>query len=341
MKIIITIQHPAHVHFFRNAITELAARGHEITVIAREKDIATNLLEWYGINYEQLAGEHGGILGLIRTQAAYEIGILRRTRAIQPDILMAIGEPSVAHAGAILGGESILFTDTEHATIQNRIAFPFADRVCTPECYWDELGEKQVQYPGYQELAYLHPNHFTPDPSILDETGIDRPFVVLRLVAWDAMHDIGESGFSNITDVVSLLEETGVEVVITAQGDVPDAVEHCQVDIPVHRVHDLLYYADLFIGEGATMAAESAVLGTPALFVTSLELGYTTELETEYGLVFNFSDDRGQQQALRKAQSILDNYDDEKWAQRRETLLEEKQDTTEFILSQVEDVADS
>ncbi len=36
----------------------------------------------------------------------------------------------------------------------------------------------------------------------------------------------------------------------------------------------LLAYATLFIGEGATMASECAVLGTPAIYVNSLQLGY-------------------------------------------------------------------
>ena len=33
------ITHPAHVHFFRHAIAELRARGHDVAVTTRRKDI--------------------------------------------------------------------------------------------------------------------------------------------------------------------------------------------------------------------------------------------------------------------------------------------------------------
>ena len=34
-----------------------------------------------------------------------------------------------------------------------------------------------------------------------------------------------------------------------------------------------MYYADLFVGESATMASEYAVLGTPAIFVSTSRRG--------------------------------------------------------------------
>ena len=34
MKALVTVQHPAHVHFFRNAIRELEERGHEVHFIS-------------------------------------------------------------------------------------------------------------------------------------------------------------------------------------------------------------------------------------------------------------------------------------------------------------------
>jgi hypothetical protein len=40
MKILIDIGHPAHVHFFKNAIRELEGRGHEVKVTARDKEVA-------------------------------------------------------------------------------------------------------------------------------------------------------------------------------------------------------------------------------------------------------------------------------------------------------------
>ncbi len=45
MRILIEITHPAHVHFFRNAIDIWKSQGHEVAVTARDKEIVLEL-EW-------------------------------------------------------------------------------------------------------------------------------------------------------------------------------------------------------------------------------------------------------------------------------------------------------
>jgi len=333
MRAIVTIQHPAHVHFFRNAITELQDEGHDIHVLARKKDIATDLLKKYDIDYTIIAGSNNGGLDLVKTQSIYEANILRKTYELSPDVLTAIAEPGIAHASTLSQARSVLFTDTEHATLQNKLAFPFADNIYTPECYLDDIGSKQFRYPGYHELAYLHPNRFSPDPEILNEVGVHEgeSLVILRLVSWDAAHDMGNSGFERVTDAVRFLESQGATVLITSEADLPREIEDRQASIPIHKMHDLMYYADLFIGEGSTMAAESAVLGTPAIFVSSLELGYTKELENRFDLVFNFSSEEKQTKALNKAKEVLQT-NDSTWERCRSKLLEEKNDTTNYIV---------
>ncbi len=46
-------------------------------------------------------------------------------------------------------------------------------------------------YPGYHELAYLHPRRFTPDRGVLAEAGISEGerYFVLRFNAFKAHHD--------------------------------------------------------------------------------------------------------------------------------------------------------
>ncbi|WP_436909437.1 DUF354 domain-containing protein [Halosimplex marinum] len=341
MKVFVTIQHPAHVHFFRNAIAELEAEGHAVSVFVRDVAVAPELLDAYGIDYEVLAPASDSLPSLARSQLQYELALLRRAWREDPDVLTAISEPAITHVSTLLDCRSVLFCDTEHATLENGLAFPFADRVCTPECYTDEIGDKQVRYPGYHELAYLHPDRFDPDPSVLDDVGVDRDerLVVLRLVAWDAVHDVGGAGFGDAREVVAELERHGATVRITAEADLPPELADRDATVAPERMHDLLYYADLFVGESATMASESAVLGTPAVFASSLTLGYLDELEAEYGLVFTTGGDNPQAEALERASAILAGYDETDWAERRERVLAERVDTTEVILSQVGDAA--
>ncbi|WP_128906152.1 DUF354 domain-containing protein [Halorubrum amylolyticum] len=341
MRVAFTIQHPAHVHLFRNAIRELVESGDSVFVFVRENDVATDLLDGYGIEYNRLASETKSFAGLVLTQALYETRLLRNCRRIDPDVIVGMGEPGVSHVATLLQTNGLIFTDTENATIQNMLAFPLADRICTPDCYWDNIGKKQWTYPGYHELAYLHPDRFTPDPSVFDDTDVDPDdkYVVLRLVAWNALHDVGSAGFSELEAVIEQLESTGTRVIITSESELPDRFDDYLMPTAPEEIHQVLRDADLFIGESATMAAESAVLGTPAIFVSPIHLGYIDELADKYGLVFQFDGDDRQFRGLSKAVSILDGYSAETWRSRRDDLLEDKVDTTCAILKQIRAVA--
>lgn len=343
MRAIFTIQHPAHVHLFRHTIDELGKQGHEVSVFVRQKDIAIDLLNLYEIDHEVLAGPSATIFGLALRQAQYEFSLFRKARRINPDVMVAMSEPGVAHTAAVLGCPSILFTDTEYAKLQNMLAFPFADRICTPTCYQDDTGEKQVRYEGYHELAYLHPDRFTPNADILSELGLseDDSFTILRLNAWNAAHFIGDTGFTDVHDVISNLEEAGTEVIITSEPDLPSSLSEYAADVPLDRMHDLMYYADLLIGESATMAAESAVLGTPAVFISTSRRGYTDELGDRYRLVFTFSGSDRQEVGIKKAREILQDHPPSPWHKQRERLLDEKIDTTNFILKQINDATNN
>jgi len=73
-------------------------------------------------------------------------------------------------------------------------------------------------------------------------------------------------------------------------------------------MHDLLYYATMYIGEGATMASEAAILGTPSIYINTLRLSYTDEEEAKYDLLYNYSDPKtAQREALKKAIELLGN----------------------------------
>ncbi|MFC4439722.1 MULTISPECIES: DUF354 domain-containing protein [Natrialbaceae] len=341
MRAIVTIQHPGHVHFFKHAIAELESSGHDVHVFARENEVVTDLLEFYGIDHEILAGESSSLLSLAAVQATYETRLLARARRIDPDVITAIGGVAAAHVAKLVGAKSVVFYDTEHATIIKRLAYPFADVICTPECYDGDIGSKKVEYAGYHELAYLHPDRFEPDPAILEEAGLepDDTFVVMRLSSWDSSHDVGQGGFDDPIEAVERLEDAGAEVLITSEVPLPPELESNRLTTSPDRMHDLLAYADCFVGEGATMASEAAVLGTPAVYVNSLELGYTTELEENYGLVFNFNGTNRHARSLERAVSIVEEADDEKWNRRRERLLADRVDVTDVIVREVETVS--
>jgi len=338
MRVVVTIQHAGHVHFFKHAIAALEADGHDVFVFARENAMSTALLDRCGIEYELLAGESDSLVSLARAQCVYEARLLGRAREIQPDVMTAVGGVAVSHVASLVGARSVVFYDTEHASIIRNLSFPFADVICTPACFEADLGDNHHRYPGYHELAYLHPDRFTPDPDVREAVGVapDDRFVVLRLGDWGASHDVGEGGFDDHRSVVERLEAAGATVRITAEGDLDDYLREYELSVQPERLHDLLAASDLYVGEGATTAAECAVLGTPAVYVNSLPLGYLTELEEAYGLVHAFTDDDRHVRAVNRATAILqEDGDGETWRRRRERLLADKCDVTDVVLDRL------
>lgn len=338
MRVMVTIQHPGHVHFFKHAIEELTARGHEVFTFARENEMTTDLLAFYGIEHEVLARPSNSLVSLAAVQATYELRLLRRARRIRPDVITAIGGVAAAHVSTLVDATSAVFYDTEHARIIRGLAFPFADLICTPECYRDAHGRGHLRYPGFHELAYLHPDRFTPAPDIRDELGVaaDQSLVICRFSSWDSSHDVGHGGFDTIRDVVASLEDRNTRVIVSSEIGVDDELQAYDNPIGPHRMHDLLATADLVVSEGATTAAEAAVLGTPAIYVNSLRMGYTDELASRYGLLYSFNGTDRHERGIDRAHSVLQSAHSSTWAERVQQLHADTMDVTDVIVNIVE-----
>jgi predicted glycosyltransferase len=338
----IDIGHPAHVHFFKNFVHEMQKRGHKVLITARDKDVAVHLLKAYAIEHTVVGKIRKGKLNLIREWLGRDWTIYLMARKYKPDILTGINNPCAAHVSRLIGAKSVIFNDTEHAKLGNAAVLPFASVICTPSCFNIDLGKKQVRYNGYHELAYLHPNYFKPNPLVLDELGLKETdkYTVVRFIAWQASHDIGQHGFNiqEKRELVAELEKYG-RVLITSESPLPEEFEKYRITLSPEKIHSLLYYATLYIGEGATMASECAVLGVPAICVSTLRLGYLDEQEEKYGLVYNFQDFK---QVIQKTVQLIQQKNlRQEWAQKREKLLTDKIDVTKFMVEFIEDYMQS
>ncbi|MFQ5524848.1 MAG: DUF354 domain-containing protein [Thermoanaerobaculia bacterium] len=339
MRFAIDILHPAHVHFFRNFIGEMTGRGHEFLVTVREKEFTGELLDGYGIEHVSISRQARGSLGLAKELALRTWKFRGLAKRFGADFLLGIMGPTIALAGKTLSSKTVVFYDTEMATVTNWFAYPLADAVVTPTCYSGKVGGNHVTYSGYHELAYLHPDRFTPDRRVLADAGLDGelPIYVVRFVSWEASHDIGEKGFSIAQKrrLIELLSTRG-QVLLTSEGPLPEGLESYRSRVPIGDIHHALACADLLVGESATMASEAAVLGTHALFVSKTGRGYTDEQERDYGLVHNFSDAEAEK-ALAEVETLLALGDLKGDAsRRRERLLADKIDVTGWMVDYFE-----
>jgi uncharacterized protein len=339
MKIVVAVNHPGHVHMFKNFIIEMRKRGHIVIITSTEKDVTFNLLDNYGLNYINLGSYGNSLIQKLINLPIIDLKMYNKIKKFNPNIIVGVGSISAAHVSFLLRKKCIIFEDTEHSKEQIRLYLPFAEAVCTPVCFKDNLGKKQVRYNGYHELAYLHPNYFTPNPEVLYELGLNEndPYVIMRFVSWSASHDVGQHGINNKIDLVKVLEKYG-KVFITSEARLDPKLERYRLKVSPEKLHDLLYYATLYIGEGATTASECAVLGTHAIYVNTLRLGYTDEEEERYDLVYTFSNKENVEKKVSdKVSELLKNPNlKEEGKIKKENIIRDKIDVTTFMVQFVE-----
>ncbi len=332
-KILIDLQHPAHLHFFKHLVQRLESEGCRVILTARNKDILKQLAWELNMDVLFFGTARKGFFNL-SCELLYRQAILwRMVRSEKPERLLAIAGTFISLVGRLTGVPTHIFYDTEHATLSNLIAYPFATTVHVPRCYRKPIKRSHVRYNGYHELAYLHPAYFTPDPAILETVNLKPgdPFSLVRFVAWGAAHDIGLRGFTleNKRKAVKRLEQYG-KVLISSEDPLPPELEPYHLTINVSQIHHLMAYASLIFGESATMCSEGAVLGIPGIYLDPIGRGYMDEQERDYGLVYNFKP-KDQDQAIEKGATILAENDEKKWQAARNKLLEDKIDVTELL----------
>jgi len=339
MRILIDISHPAHVHFFRNAIQLFTEKGHFVSVVSREKDITIELLAQYGIRHKVLstAPKQKSIPAFTKEMLVHCTRLYKAAGQFKPDIMLQIAGTFIAPVGKLIKCPTVAFYDTEFAMLSNTISYPLLSFVCTPDCYEGRTRKNQIKYPGYHELAYLHPDLFKPDPSVLSDNGLkkDEKFFIVRFVGWAALHDYQEEGF-DINNKMALIEKLSQygKVLISSEAPLPDKLRKYQSNVPYDKIHDIMAYASLVVGESATMASEAAVLGVPSIFISTTPRGYTNEQESRYGLVRNFKPNQ-QAACLETAESIASlpiARLRKRYQTRQHKLLKEKVNTTQWMV---------
>jgi hypothetical protein len=333
VNVLIDLQHPAHLHFFRHVAKRLQDEGHRVLFTGRDKDILVELARELDIEVDVFGTARKGTLQLGKELLYRQGGLCKRIRTFKPDLMMAIAGTFISTLGKLLRIPVYVFYDTEHATVSNLLAYPFATCTYVPRCYRKEIRWRHHRYNGYHELAYLHPRYFTPDPSVLADVGLQEGevFSIVRFVGWGAAHDIGLQGFSGKGkhEAIRRLAQYG-RVLISCEGELPADLEDHRLRLPVSRMHDLMAYASLIFGESATMCSEGAVLGVPGVYVDPVGRGYTDEQEQDYGLVSNFTSAQ-EAEAIDRGEAILKDYNRVHWQAQGKKLLADKIDVTEML----------
>lgn len=333
--------HPAHFHLFRNVIAGLKNEGHEVQIVIRKKDILEDLLKSSGweytniLPYERKNSKAAMAVSTVRK----DIELFKIARSFRPQLMLGTSA-EIAHTGRLLNIPSIVVNEDDYNVVPlfSFLAYPFAAHILAPHCCrTGRWKDKTVSYEGYHELAYLHLNLFTPDFSRIKNLlhTVDEDFFILRFAKLAAHHDKGKTGITGeiAEKIIRRLEKKG-RVFITSERELEREFEKYRINLNPMDIHHALAFAELYIGDSQTMAAEAAVLGTPSLRFNDFvgRIGYLEELEHRYELTYGFKTSEPQR-LLEKIDFLLELKNKRDiWQKRRKKMLEEKIDLTAFML---------
>lgn len=340
MRIGVFINTAGQAHFYRNIVRQLERDGHKIFIVARNQGVTYELLDGLQIPYYPYSSTPDKSARV----TSFPGDIVRAYRYLKdrkPDLIAGFGIYSTCVA-RMLNIPDITFCDSEPMIYPASYAVPFnffrrfTGALVTPSSFRQALGKKQILVPSYKELAYLHPNHFRPDRGIYQLLGLPEgsDYALLRFNAFDAMHDVGITGFSG-ADKIRLVKELEkyVPVFISSYGGVPEEIRDRLLPVPKHRIHDVISFAKLVVTDTGTTTTEACVLGTPAVramtFVRN-DAGNWVELENKYGLLYNYIEPG---KAIARAVELIRQPDlRERWKAKRERLLQDKIDMTSYMV---------
>jgi uncharacterized protein len=346
MKILIDIAHPAHVHLVKNVYKELVSKGHRVYVTVKDIPSAIELLQRYSIPYLYLGEKKDSLLGKALLQIAYNLKVW--WMVVSKGIDIGFGTSiTIPHISRVTKMKSIVFDDDDDDVepLFVKYGHPFSDVILSPACAVRKTN-KVIGYNGYHELAYLHPSRFTPDVSVLNEIGLlpGEKYFILRFNAFKAHHDIGIQGLSieNKRKIIELLEKQG-KVFITTERNLDDEFLPYQLLLSPEKIHSLIYYATMFVGDSQTMTSEAAVLGTPSIRCNTFvrRISYLEEEEFSYNLTYGFLP-TDSEAMFSKIKELLDMPNlKQEWQLRRAIMLEDKIDVTQFFVWFVENYPES
>jgi len=348
MNTLFEINHPGQVHLLRQTIDELSKRGHKVVVITKNERLIRYLLEAYSIPYIVLGDKGKGIRGKIFQQFIFDLKALRLV--YKQNFKLGVGSSITNdHVSFLSPLQSIHLSDDDEDIVPfiTRFSYPFTKVILSPDSLtFNKFGKKNIGYSGYHELAYLHPNRFNPDAQVIRDIGIgpEDKYFVLRFVALKGHHDFGHTGitYDQKKRLIELLKWHG-RIFITSENEIEPEFEEYRLPISAAKIHSLMSYATMFIGDSQTMTSEAAILGTPAIKCNSFagKLSVPNELEHKYDLCYSFQpEDFNKMLKKIKALLSLENLK-KKWQVRRQKMLSEKIDVTAFLVWFVENFPSS
>lgn len=333
--------HPAQYLFLRAAIKRLQENNqNRIVLTIKSKDVLEDLLIGDGFSYINLQKEERA-----KNKISIAVSLLLRLKRIikiayQTKASLLIGtDATIAIAGFLLNKTRITIIEDDYAVVKNlaRIAYPFTNYILCPDvCDVGKWDKKKIGYAGFMKLAYLHPEQFQADKTIIELYQLKTPYVLIRLSKLGAHHDFGINGINDefIEVIINKLESKGINIVISTERKVSEKWSPYLLNINPSHIHSLLNESHFLISDSQSMSVEAAMLGVPSIRVSDFanRISVLNVLEFNYELTYSAKPIE-KDKILEILEKIINTENTKTvYLERRNKMLNEKINVTNFIV---------
>ena len=328
---VIDILHYPHVNFYKHAIEVLREKDIGVHVILRPRGKLVSIFEKEcpDVPFVLIGKHRKTIFGKMFDMVERDIAFLRYLRKIKFDAGTGFGSINIARTTRFFGKPSIIFGDDIEYKLLHFLIKPVATRIVMPG---SARGKNLLKYNGFKELAYLHPNHFKPDKKALEPYNLNPyEYVFIREVS-SASLNYRRMEMGKLSKIVDYLKEMNLKILLSIEDKslIDLFKNHCIVlKEPIEDIHSLLSFAIFTISSGDSMARESCLVGTPAIYTGGRDMAINNEL-IKMSCMFKVEDENYLEETIKYL--IENDIKKEVEAKIKHAIKEEWVDTTQVIL---------
>lgn len=309
MRIWFDVLTPKQILFFESMMERLG-RKHEVLCTTRDYRELNGLVAIRGSRVRSV-GRHGGAAKESKLRASIDRikMLIPIVEEFEPDVTVSFCSPDAARVSFALEIPHVGFSEAPHHNAGSRLSVPLLDLLLIPSYIpkrsFTVFGidpDRILKYDALDVYMIVKNRAVECEPPIAKRDG--ERIILFRTYETQAAYVDGSlDTVSLITDVAEMLPWCSVVVL----GRYADEIRHLRESLGgeitvVDRVVDsrsILEQADVFVGSGGTMTAESALRGVPTISYNAVP--YPTERYlVRNGLVRRAEDAAGIARAARR-----------------------------------------
>jgi predicted glycosyltransferase len=275
LKIWIDILTPKQLLFSESIVERLGVK-HDLLCTSREYEEVSKLSKIRHFDL-MFVGKHGGGDKKTKLEASIERinKLLKKIEKFKPDLVISFGSPEAARISFGLGIKHIMFCDSPHANAVMRLTLPLIQKVLIPHI----IPKKEFSKYGISKKNIVQYKAIDAVVTIKREINekIASPFknnnkknILIRVEEEEAAYT---SKSSKTIPIIQKIANDYKNENIIVLGRYTKQILNLQKVIGskvkiIKMSFDgkyLLKNADIFIGSGGTMTAESALMGVPTI----------------------------------------------------------------------------